>query len=189
MKKVLIVFSAVVISAVFSGCASQGQVVSTDPLCVPDTSVTRSMEAASAALKSIRFQIEKYDEKAGYIRTRPLSGGQFFEFWQHDNASAFAAAQSNLQSVQRTVEIEVYPSGSTTCVRCSVQVMRLSVPEQPICSMIMLPHALTGVSGDDQMLSISSARAEQVEWLDAGYDRALENKILKKIKNKLKKDV
>ena len=190
MKKVLIMISVMVISVVLSGCASQGQVSSTESLCIPGSSAEGCMEAASDALKSVRFEIEKYDEKAGYIRTRPLSGGQFFEFWKHDNASAYAAAQSNFQSVQRTVEIEISPRGSETCVRCSVQVKQLSVPERPICSMLLLPRSMTEASSKaDQALMMTPERAAQVEWLDAGYDRALESKILRKIKNKLKKDV
>lgn len=189
MKKVLIFFSAIVITGVLGGCASQGRTGPTDPLCLADSNAVRTMEAASVVLRSIQFQIEKYDEEAGYIRTRPLSGGQFFEFWQHDNASAYAAAQSNLQSIQRIVEIEVYPNGSSTCLRCSVQVMQLSVPEKPIGGMIMLPRTLTGVSQSNQTLIMSPARAEQVQWLDAGHDHALENSILRKINKKLKQDV
>ena len=187
MKKVLIVLTICAIPLISCGCASQGQVVAADPLCLQDANELTLMEAAHDVLRGMQFRIEKYDTQAGYIRTSPLAGGQFIEPWSQDNASGFAAAQSNLQSIQRTVEVEVYPSGDTACVRCAVEVRRLSLPEKPIAGMAMMPGSLTDSNAIQQELTPSKGRMEQMEWIEAGNDRALENKILKKIKNKIKK--
>ena len=165
----------------FSGCGSERQVVSDEPLCLSNTPTDQAMDAAQAVLLKMHFDIEKYDTQARYIRTRPLSGGQFFEVWRRDNASASTAVQANLYSLRRIVELEFTPQETTTCVQCSVQVLRLSIPERPIEGASRMGGTFTESSSRYQTQEVDRDKQAQIEWIDAGADHDLEQKILRLI--------
>jgi hypothetical protein len=171
----------------FSGCASQQQVVSDDPVCLPNTPTDQAMQAAQAVLLKMQFEIEKYDTDARYIRTRPLSGAQFFEVWKQDNASASAAAQANLYSLRRIVELECTPQETTTCVQCRVRVLRLSIPEAPIEGAGRMGGIHTESSTRYQTLEVDRDKQLQIEWIEAGPDHDLERKILERIQRDIEK--
>jgi hypothetical protein len=179
----IVLITGLVFSA--AGCSRPREVVSSDPVCLPRINTSAAMEAARAVLEDMRFSIEKYDPDALYIRTRPLSGAQFFEFWRQDNASAYTAARANLQSLRRVVEIEATPYPDRTCLECRVYVQKLSLPEQPIRGSKRLAETYTESSATQQSLQIEPKQLEQMEWLDAGLDRDLEQKILTKIREKV----
>ena len=171
-----------------NGCASQQREQSTDPVCFPNTLPTQAMGAAQTVLSRMHFKIEKFDTEAGYVRTYPLTGAQFFEFWRKDNASAYAAAESNLHSIRRTVELTVTPEGTTTCVQCMVQVDSLSVPEAPIVGFRQMGGMHTKSVTSFQTLRIDSDRKATSEWLDVGPDPDLEQRIIKYIQQELDKE-
>ena len=106
MKKNVTILFMMTACVLFSGCASNQQAVSDDPVCLPNTLTDQVMQTAQGVLLKMHFEIEKYDIDARYIRTRPLSGAQFFEIWRQDNATASSAAQANLYSLRRIVELE-----------------------------------------------------------------------------------
>lgn len=184
MKKFTITTIAAVLPVLFVGCSKPQQVVSSDPVSLPQVSVSKAMEAARVVLEEMQFSIEKYDPQAHYIRTRPLSGAQFFQIWRQDNASAYTSAQANLQSLRRIVEIEAKPYANRTNIECRVYVQQLSLPEEPVESVRGLAASYTDSSRAEQTLRLGSERLEKMEWLDKGLDRALEQKILNKIRGK-----
>ena len=146
------------------------------------------MDAARTVLEKMRFELEKDDPQAHYMRTRPLSGAQFFEFWRHDNASALSAAQANLHSIRRIVELQFTPENMTTCIQCSVQVLRLSMPEQPLEGTGRRGGIYTESNSREQTLEVDSDKRKQIEWLDAGTDASLEQKILTMIQEQIQKE-
>lgn len=178
MKHILFVTISIQICIFALGCASREFAVSPDPACLENTSVDQAMQSARKVLTVMQFELEKDDPEALYVRTRPLSGAQFFEFWRKDNASAFSGAQANLYSIRRIVELEFIPENTTTCVRCRVRVLRLSIPESPLEGSTRMGGIYTESSFRYQTLEVDSHKAAEMEWLDAGPDHALEKKIL-----------
>ena len=187
MKQVLSGAIFVLACVLVSGCASEEFSQPPEPACQPDASVDQAMDAARTILTKMQFKLEKDDPEARYIRTRPLSGAQFFEFWRQDNASAFSAAQANLSSIRRIVEMEFASDNTTTCIQCRVQVLRLSIPEQPLEGAAKMGGIYTKSSSRYQTLEVDSRRAAETEWLDAGADHALERKILKLVQHEIQK--
>jgi hypothetical protein len=186
MSKIQICMAALCLSVV-GGCGRPRQVVSSDPVCL-NYSTEQMMEAAKSALKEMHFNLEKDDPQSLYIRTRPLAGAQYFQFWRQDNADAYTAARSNLHSLRRIVEIEIYPGPDTTCMACRVQVQKLSIPEKPIAGMAGMAGTFTTGGSSRQSMAVDEKQLAQMEWLHEGPDRALEQKILNEIKRQLAKE-
>jgi len=92
---------------VFSGCAKQQQYEPVERIYVPDIDKAEAMQIAEDVLVKMHFTIEKADYESGIIRTRPLPGAQFFEFWRSDNVGAFNTAEANLHSIRRIVELHI----------------------------------------------------------------------------------
>jgi hypothetical protein len=187
MEKIVTFLFLVTGCILFSGCGSQQQAASDNPLCLPNTNTDQVMTSAQAVLLKMHFDIEKYDTDAHYIRTRPLSGAQFFEIWRRDNASASSTAQSNLYSLRRIVELECIPQNTTTCVQCRVQVLRLSIPERPIEGATRMAGVYTESSSHYQTLEIDREKQAKIEWIQADPDHDLEQKILKLIQQDIEK--
>jgi len=187
MKTNVIISFMMIAGILFSGCASQEQIVSDEPICLPNTLPPQAMQDAETVLLKMHFDIEKNDLEARYIRTRPLSGAQFFEFWRKDNASAFARGQSNLHSIRRIVELDFSPENTTTCIQCRVNVSRLSIPERPIQGFSYMGGLYTDSHTREQTLDVGTERTEGIEWLDIGPDHDLERKIIKRIQRDIEK--
>ncbi|MBM4104583.1 MAG: hypothetical protein FJ263_11175 [Planctomycetes bacterium] len=177
-----------VIAAWAGGC-TRVKMVQAQPVCIEAVSQDNLMRACEKMLVSMQFQIEKYDEENGVIRTRPLRGKQFFEFWRSDNASGFDAAESNLQSLQRTAELTFETQASRVCVTCVVDTRRLSVPEEPIRSYYEAASLYTGSGLSRQRLNIKERERGEIRWIDLGRDEALEQKLLTEIQRLVKKGI
>ena len=65
------------------------------------------MEVAEDVLAGMYFTIEKADAQNGLIRTRPLPGAQFFEFWRSDNIGTDNTIAANLHTIRRTVTLDI----------------------------------------------------------------------------------
>jgi hypothetical protein len=175
--------------AAWAGGCSRVKMMQAQPVCIEAASQDKLMRACEKMLVSMQFQIEKYDEESGVIRTRPLRGKQFFEFWRSDNASGFDAAESNLQSLQRTAELTFETQASRVCVTCVVDTRRLSLPEEPIQSYYQAAGIYTGSGASKQRLEVKGDRLEEMRWIDLGRDEALEQKMLTKIQRLVKKGI
>jgi hypothetical protein len=187
MRKILFVTILAMVCMLVFGCASQDRSLPSDPVCLQDISADQAMDSARTILEKMQFELEKDDPESRYMRTRPLSGAQFFEFWRKDNASAFSGAQANLQSIRRIVELEFTSENTTTCIQCRVRVLQLSIPEQPLEGTTRMGGIYTHSTSRSQSLNIDKNRAAEMEWLDAGSDRSLEQKILKLIQQDIHK--
>ena len=184
MKNVSI-FAIMVLVVLLAGCSAPEQILSSDPVCLPGIEVPETMEVARTVLDRMQFTMEKYDTQARYLRTRPLSGAQFFQIWRQDNASAYTSAEANLKSLRRIVEMEFSPFANRTCIKCRVYVQQLSLPEEPIEGVLRMAGNYTDSSSSNQTLRLEGRQLEKMEWLDKGLDRALEQKILEKIKEEV----
>ncbi len=134
------------------------------------------MQIAEDVLAGMHFTIDKADLDSGLIRTRPLSGAQFFEFWRSDNVGPFNFAEANLHSIRRNAEVYVQQQGDEVLVRCDVQVQRFSVPE----------YEAAGSPGSSaKRLGLSSDSRESWGWIDLGKDRLLSTEILNRIRKRV----
>lgn len=187
MKHTTLLLFLAMLAVALSGCGDSAKVVATAPdsLTAPDADAL--MDAARQTLSRMLFVIDKYDIEAGYIRTRPQRGAQFFEPWRQDNASAAAFARANIDSLRRTVEVFVEPLEGTMQLRCLVSVQKLALPPQPIQSMARLANMYTDSSRNLQTLAIEKEQLSRMEWLDLGPDHALEHRIVTQIQEQLGK--
>ena len=184
MKTKKVLFGLLLISCV-CGCSSSVKVTPGKPLCVLFKDKERFMEVCEDVLHGMSFDVEKYDVKSGYIKTRPLRGGQFFEFWRRDNVGSGNTAEANIQSVLQTVELRIFPSGAEFCVSCQTQTRRLSIPEEEIVGFTENPGIFTG--GTLTMQKLRPKNIRDLEWVETGPDHALENRILERIDKKVSK--
>jgi hypothetical protein len=175
--------------AMWAGGCARVKMIQAQPVCIEVVSQDKLMQACEKMLVSMQFQIEKYDEESGVIRTRPLRGKQFFEFWRSDNAGGFNAAESNLQSLQRTAELTFEMQSPRVCVTCVMDTRRLSVPEEPIQSYYHAAGLYTGSGLSRQRLNIKEREQGEIRWIDLGRDEALEQKMLTKIQHMVKKGI
>ena len=192
-KKECVYLITVVVLFGLAGCGNENQVAVNGPICLQTADKGRIMEIAEDVLMRMNFVIEKYDAETGFIKTRPLRGGQIFEFWRRDNADAAAAAEANLHSIRRTVQLNISESGHQLCAKCDVGIQRLSLPEKEIFGTARLVGTFTGSnkrrssSKIRQRLTLNPEREAGMAWIDLGSDAALERKILTLIEKKFKK--
>jgi len=153
-----------------AGCARQQKYETVEQICVSDMDNAEVMQIAEDVLAKMHFTIDKADSESGVIKTRPLPGAQFFEFWRSDNVGAFNAAEANLHSIRRIAQVDINSQDGKLYIGCDVQVQRLSLPE---------PHQLSQTLG--QLTQITGA-----EWIDLGKDTMLETEILKRIEQQIR---
>lgn len=185
-RKIRYLIAAVVLTTL-AGCGGQVRVEPSEQLCMGYVKKVQLMEVCEDILAKMQFVIEKYDVENGFIKTRPLSGAQAFEFWRSDNAGLFNAAESNIQSIQRSVTINIIESENQLCVNCDVLVQRLSLPEQEIKGTAYTPGTFTQSSRSIQRLRLQDDQKKNMTWMDMGADPALESKVLGILKDKINK--
>lgn len=183
MRKYIFAVAAA-LAAGLAGCASQ-PVAAPGALSVAGANKTRVMSVAEDVLTQMRFTVEKADVEKGYIRTRPLRGGQLFEVWRRDNASAGQLAEANIHSIQRTVELNITESDAGVQVKCDVGVRRLSLPENDHVTRSRAANMFTASSTSLQRLTVNPEQAQQMEWIELGPDPALETRILQLIQRRI----
>jgi hypothetical protein len=177
----LCTYALMTFALILSGCAKQQQYeTAAEPLCITGLEKPAVMKASEDVLAEMHFTIEKADANSGLIRTGPLSGAQFFEFWRSDNVGGFNSAESNLHSIRRTVELNMTPQGEKLCLGCNVKVERLSLPEREVSS----SHAYQMFSKSTaslQKLTLDPQQKAGMAWVDLGQDSHLAAEILNRI--------
>jgi RES domain-containing protein len=168
-----------------AGCGSQQRGAAPEPLMVANLSKAQAVAAAEDVLTEMQFTIEKADAELGYLKTRPLRGGQFFEIWRNDNASAYQSGQSNLHSIQRTAEVSVSEGPGGVVVECAVSVRRLSLPESDRTAISTTAGAFTTSTARLQELRVNPDQAERMEWIELTPDNALAARILERIRQRI----
>lgn len=184
MKKGCLLFALAGL-ALLGGCGRTAQVEDRRNLLCADTTQQTLFDASVEVLHDMQFKLETADLSAGLIRTWPLRGGQFFEPWRSDNASAEMAALANLHSIRRIVELEfiAVPQLGKVCVDSRVFVQRLSVPGEFYGGTRLMAALFTEGDDTEQSLLLQEAAVQEAAWEDLGRDPALEREILTRIDN------
>ncbi|UCF44209.1 MAG: hypothetical protein JSV99_04655, partial [Planctomycetota bacterium] len=174
MKKVrTVLFMAWGAFFVICGCAEEQRFTAVERICQADVDKAGAMRAAEEVLGEMHFSIEKSDAESGYIGSRPLVGGQFFELWRSDNVGAFNWSEANLHSIRRIVELEVRQEGEELCIGCDVNVQRLKLPERHVSSSSGAYAMFSSSDRRMQRLEISPDQRGGMAWIDLGRDGEL----------------
>ncbi|UCE46545.1 MAG: hypothetical protein JSW47_13085 [Phycisphaerales bacterium] len=169
----------------FAGCSQQHQKTITGPASVPDIGTNVAMEIAEDVLAKMHFVIEKADAASGYIRTKPLAGGQFFEFWRSDNVGSENTLLSNLHTIRRTVELNMIRQESQLEIDCDVRVQRLSLPEREAISTARAYGMYTRSSPTLQKMRFDATQVKGIEWIDLDKDTELAAEITRRIEERI----
>jgi len=181
-------YALLVCAIILAGCAKQQQYEEVEQILVPDIPTAKAMQIAEDVLAKMHFTIAKADPERGYIRTRPLSGAQFFELWRSDNIGAWAWAEANLHSIRRIVELDVSQQDEQLCIGCDVKVQRLNLPERQITGSARAYEMFSQSSSSMQKLKLHPEQRRGMCWVDLGPDRKLETEILKRIEKRMKRE-
>ena len=181
----LCTFALSACALVLAGCGQARKHEPFGQISVTTDRKLEAMEIAEDVLARMHFAIEKADLETGFIRTRPLPGAQFFEFWRSDNVGADNYLQANLHTIRRTVELDMSQRGREMRITCEVRVQKLSLPE----------HEITGSAGAYEMFSRSTPSLQKLKlhpeqqkdmaWIDMGRDEQLETEILRQIEERI----
>jgi hypothetical protein len=178
-EKVLVY--AVILS--LSGCAGNGYIVNNEQVCTLAANKADVINAAEKVLTGMHFSIEKFDANAGYIKTEPLSGAQTFEFWRADSVGSFNHAEADLQTIRRTIELNITDGNQPgqVCIDCITVTERLSMPQDLTAS----GQSQIVMSGKQRSVRKLSEREADLTWVNLGRDNQLETEILKRIDKQL----
>jgi len=179
-----------------AGCAEQQQYGVVKPICVENVNKLQAMEIAEDVLAKMHFTIEKADAETatpgidtrrwrGFIRTRPLAGAQFFEFWRSENVGADNWLESNLHSIRRVVELNMSEQDEGLRINCDVQKYRLSMPEHQVSSSARAYEMFSESNPALQNLRLNPEQKAGMAWIDLGKDSQLAAEILKRISSML----
>ena len=167
-----------------ASCAEQQQYGAAKPIRVENIDKLQVMEAAEEVLVKMHFTIEKANTENGFIKTKPLQGAQFFEFWRSDNVGADNWLSSNLHSIRRIVELNINEQDMGLHINCDVKIYRLSLPEREIRS----AHAYNLFSTSSptvQRIQLHPEQKADMAWIDLGNDGQLATEILKRIEQQI----
>jgi hypothetical protein len=178
-------FAALCLSCI-SGCGRQ-QTTTGNTIATETNEVSRTMQAVEEVLIKMHFDITKADYEKGYIRTRPLAGAQFFEFWRNDNVGMDNQLLSNMHSIRRIVEFNISNSDGILNTDCKVHVQRLSIPQREMWSSSQTFQTFTRSSLSFQRLELHPEQEKEMEWLELDRDTKLEAEILKRLSSTMDK--
>ncbi len=184
--------SSVVFCVFLAGCAGQQRgdaaaQAQTQRMCLANAQKTAAMQAGQDVLAKMHFIIEKADADAGLIRTRPLSGAQFFEFWRTDSVGGFNSSEANLHSIRRTVELRLSKKGQELCIDCDARTERLSLPEQEVTSSARAYELFSKSSPSFQRMRLNPVQETGIAWVNLGKDRDLALEVLGRIQKQISK--
>jgi hypothetical protein len=180
----IILFAGLGLMIFVVGCGT-APMQTTEPLCVPGETREDVMAKAQAVLEKMQFKIEKADTEHGYIRTGPLTGSQFFQFWRDDNVGQYNNAEANLQTIRRIVQMNISRQNGRVCTECIVTVERMSLPERDIASLSRAAGLYTKSSGGLQRLQLNPEQQQDLTWIELGRDGRLEAEILSRLSDNL----
>ncbi|MDH7598875.1 MAG: hypothetical protein QHH07_04450 [Sedimentisphaerales bacterium] len=159
------------------GCAGPG--TQPEPVVVSSVTPAQAFKTSLAVLAGMHFAIDKIDTDTGAIRTKPLAGGQFFEFWREDNCALIDHLRANLQTVSRTVWVTITPWSDGVKIDCLVRLQVLSIAREPVQTYSQA--YATAVE------PISALPQPNTEWVELGEDPYLARRILERIGRRLAK--
>jgi len=167
------------------GCGQPQAPTGPQSIRLEQTQIERAVRTTEDVLEQMHFSIEKSDANAGLVRTEPLRGGQFFEFWRKDNVGKFNTLQANLHSIRRTAEVTFEPEGENLRVNCTVLTERLNLPQRQLASRSQTYALFTGSHRSLQTFELESEQREAMIWTDLADDSPLAKSILNRIQTRL----
>ncbi len=168
-----------------AGCAKQQQYETVEQLRLDNIEKFHAMQTAEDVLAKMHFIIEKSDVETGFIRTRPLPGAQFFEFWRSDNVGPFNSSEANLHSIRRIAELNISQDSEKLYIDCNVKTQRLNLPERQITSSAHAYEMFSKSSPSMQKLRLNKQQKIDVVWVDLEQDKQLATEILKRIEERI----
>lgn len=180
-------FAACAAVLFLAGCAKPNRNETIEPICPAGIDKQQAMQIAEDCLGKLHFSIAKSDANLGVIKTRPLTGAQFFEFWRKDNVGAFNFDEANLHSIRRIAELNITQQDAHLCISCNVNTQRLRLPEQEPRTRSRPYEMFSQSSSLKQRLQLNPKQKEGMAWVDLGNDPKLAAVILKQIENKIAK--
>ncbi len=184
MKKQWILLVLSLACGFLTGCTEK-QMAAPEPKCLSSVDINSTMKSSELVLIGMNFVIDKQDTTLHIMTTKPQTGSQFFELWRKDNVGGYNCAQSNLHTIQRTVELGFNEIQGQVCIVCTVKRERLSIPEKDIDSAGQAQSIFTGSSETTQKLTLNSEQEKKMDWIDIGRDSRLEKAILDRIDKKI----
>jgi hypothetical protein len=181
----LIVIAGAALGLLTAGGCGKPETGKAEAICVKGVDKAMAVQTAERVLTKMHFEIDKSDVNAGLVRTRPLSGAQFFELWRKDNVGMFNWSESNLQTLRRTAEVDIKEKAGQICIDCNVTIERLAMPERPIAGSEYAFAMYTKSDPAVQRMAISGEQWKQMAWIGLGSDERLEAKILAKIEKRM----
>jgi len=186
-------YALMICALLLAGCAQQasaphGVKVQDNTLYIEQSrSIGKAdtMEVAEDVLAEMHFNIEKADIDSGLIRTRPLPGAQFFEFWRSDNVGSENSLAANLHTIRRTVELNISQRDGELCLGCDVRVQRLSIPERQLSSSSRVYQLFSESNPSLQRLTLNPEQKEEMAWINLDNDTRLAAEILKRIEARI----
>ncbi len=185
MAKQVVIWALFTAIGFLFGCAQKQ--VRREPICLANLDLQSAMKHSELVLLRMNFIVDKADIATGLMRTKPLSGGQSFEFWRKDNRDGYSRALADLHSIQRTTVLNFSQKNDQLCIDCNVTIERLSIPEREIDSTTRAFSMFSRSSESRQTLMLSDDQEKLMEWVDIGRDSNLEAYILKKIHQQINK--
>ena len=186
-------YALITCSLIAAGCTQQTSPTLRTKLLDKDFYVERDRESKKAYLMKIAenvltemyFTIEKADVNNGLIRTRPLPGAQFFEFWRSDNIGTDNALAANLHTIRRTVTLDVSQKDEQLKIDCEVQTQRLSLPNRQVSSSARVYGMFSRSSPLLQRLILNPEQEKEMAWTEMDRDSRLEAEIIRRIEARI----
>ncbi len=171
---------------VFAGCGQPAGVRNIEQICLRGLDRVKAVEVSEAVLRDLNFTVAKSEPELGYVLSRPLAGGQFFEFWRKDNVGSLNSTEASLHSIRRTVELRIAEEPQEVCINCRVIVERLSLSEPAEKGVNIKYDRITGQRMRTSVLRLG-LEAELKRWIELGNDEELATAILQRIEKKAAK--
>lgn len=181
------IFVLALVAAAIGGCARHTEpVVSAEQMTPGEPEFLAMWDAATDVLREYRFELDRQDRRAGVITTEPMLGRHGPELWRKDAVTGEAVAEGTLQSIYRTVTVEIVSDSGEYRPVVRVDLTR-SDRQTPQVTSTSEAIALFRLPGDGRkrqryLMEYEQTDEEPAEGItQLGRDEALEQKLTEKI--------
>ncbi len=144
-------------------------------------------KACEKALHARHFRIDRRDYRGGLITTFPLISKQFFEIWRTDALGVDDVAESSLNTIRRTVRIEIEHDDTTGVYTAipHVEIERYSTAGRRLTSAATYRSAFKRTDARGTRESDAGILIPGRYWYSLGNDERLEAALAKSMRNRL----
>jgi hypothetical protein len=135
-------------------------------------------DAANESLERFEFELAFVDYRGGELRSEPRLSGQWFEPWRTELRDLPSIAQSNLDTVRRSVHFEIERERDRYRLRPRVVVEQLARGERNLSAALVYEGVLG--AGTQRRRSEDSPDT-RFGWHAVGRDTALERSLANRI--------